>query len=911
MNRLAKKPKDGKVFPGRQPSSVLLYILILFIVLYGFIEKRIAKVNADPSVLFNGQLKYIGESKINLLNNVISYSNNYPFTVSGLDGTIKKGCFLDSKSIFLLTTSGKLYTRYDGDDSYYDHPLGNAFRKRSGFQLVNTGALSGETIRDLDCGSSHVLVVTQSNTVVGFGNNQNYQIGDGTNFERTTPVNAVLPVGLSDTITKIVAAQQHSCFLTNVGNLYCWGRNDYGQIGIGDILPTYVTTPELISMPGTDTLSDVIIGMKISFGISQDRKKLYSWGKTYGLGRYDGCNPSNFDPVPDSTFVESRAGITITSFVYSSNDIGVLLLSDNSIYVFGAYGTISSLTPCHSTPTSLSISNLPASLRFVNVIGTVVITGDQDIYGWGKIGGSYTTASSKFNNAINSNSVTVSLKSLTEPFHSWFSFTYFVGDDNNLYTLGLTSDFYSSGYIDSGFTFRFLDISVSDIDNIAVVTTTGQLGVWGVNTPTSISGSSVNTATFLSTLTYPSTTNKFYKVSLSRSGEFVVGLDVTNRLYGYGKNYGQLSSNPPFVPELVSIDVNGKDIMDVATGGYFMIVLTRDYLVYSIGKNDRGQLGDGTLNDRISFYNIPFVTSVKLIRCSFKTGFALDSLGNLYAWGDNSKRLVKSSSTTYFATPQSISTSFCSGSIENIYTGYENVFYLCSNGKLYCAGANNRGQCGVGLSSSTISTPTEMIFPEVIQVKYLYSSKLATLVVSKANKIYGIGDTSYGAHFGGSASIDGSTDSRSPTLITLGNGWDSSLSTYSVYKVAVGSGAASMIAFQPPISCFSKTSIELDVCSSHGSCMFNDVCSCNLGYAGTNCETGPYCFGVLYNQTSVCNGRGNCLGGDICSCFTGASGIRCEYYTCYSVSSLSSSEISVNIQYATVSPQMKQVFVVD
>ena len=78
------------------------------------------------------------------------------------------------------------------------------------------------------------------------------------------------------------------------------------------------------------------------------------------------------------------------------------------------------------------------------------------------------------------------------------------------------------------------------------------------------------------------------------------------------------------------------------------------------------------------------------------------------------------------------------------------------------------------------------------------------------------------------------------------------------------------------LMCFGVSGGDSRVCSGHGKCLDTNVCSCQDGYTGTECQV-PLCYGIPSTLTSsVCSGKGTCKGQDTCECQSGFSGANCE-----------------------------------
>ena len=92
------------------------------------------------------------------------------------------------------------------------------------------GDLDGKIVKQVSAGGSHTCAVTESEELYCWGLNGNGQVGVG-NEENThyTPI----PLNLTE-VHHVSAGGDHTCALVELGTLYCWGNNGNGQLGCGD-----------------------------------------------------------------------------------------------------------------------------------------------------------------------------------------------------------------------------------------------------------------------------------------------------------------------------------------------------------------------------------------------------------------------------------------------------------------------------------------------------------------------------------------------------------------------------------------------------------------------------------------------------------------------------------------------------
>ncbi|KAJ2944006.1 hypothetical protein O0L34_g8330 [Tuta absoluta] len=83
---------------------------------------------------------------------------------------------------------------------------------------------------DIACGYDHCVLLTDSGRVYTWGNGRRLQLGHGDLTNLESPVEVEALGGIK--IIKISAGGWHSLALSESGDLYAWGWNDTGQLGI-------------------------------------------------------------------------------------------------------------------------------------------------------------------------------------------------------------------------------------------------------------------------------------------------------------------------------------------------------------------------------------------------------------------------------------------------------------------------------------------------------------------------------------------------------------------------------------------------------------------------------------------------------------------------------------------------------
>ena len=96
-----------------------------------------------------------------------------------------------------------------------------------------------ESASAVSVGGIHTCVLTTSGGVKCWGNNDLGQLGSGDLNSRKTPTQVV---GLTNGVIAIAAGGRHTCALLNTGKVKCWGENGRGQLG-ANLYDSPIPTP--------------------------------------------------------------------------------------------------------------------------------------------------------------------------------------------------------------------------------------------------------------------------------------------------------------------------------------------------------------------------------------------------------------------------------------------------------------------------------------------------------------------------------------------------------------------------------------------------------------------------------------------------------------------------------------------
>ncbi|XP_063074748.1 probable E3 ubiquitin-protein ligase HERC4 [Engraulis encrasicolus] len=182
-----------------------------------------------------------------------------------------------------------------------------------------------DPISDVSCGEQHSLFVSVRGQVISYGHNNKGQLG------RVKSSDPKVIDGLEGVVA-VACGQDHSLALCGSGEVYSWGRGDEGQLGVASQLsnmsqPLWVT----IQAPWPVLITQVACGNVHSLALSSGGD-VFSWGKNthgqLGLGKAVAVQP-----VP--CLVSALTGVPVTRIAAGGSHTLALTLQ-RLVYCCGA-----------------------------------------------------------------------------------------------------------------------------------------------------------------------------------------------------------------------------------------------------------------------------------------------------------------------------------------------------------------------------------------------------------------------------------------------------------------------------------------------------------------------------------------------------------------------------------------------
>ena len=661
---------------------------------------------------------------------------------------------------FGLTSDGRIYAW--GRNTSGELGIGTTLaRSNVPIAVKTTGTpMDGKVVKQVEGGGryegSHSIALASDGTVYTWGFNQYGQLGDNTTTNSRSPI-AVQVAGTplaGKTIVQIAAGANHNMVLTSDGAVYTWGWNYHGQLGNN-------TKTNSNTIVAVQTISTPIAGKKIvkiaagqghSLALTDDGM-VYAWGRndTGQLGNNattDAMLPVAVTvtgtPMSNKTIVEIASGARHSLAIDSSGK--VYAWGHNGSGQLGNNSTVNALTPV--------AVQAPADKNIIQVSGSgwlgassSALASDGTVYSWGR------GFDGQLGDGTNNDSsvpviTTINLVDTpSTPTHVMAK----PGDTTAI--ISWQAPIVSGGQNITGYVLQYQAVGASSWTTINVAAAATSHTITGL------------------------TNDQTYRIRLAAkitagTGDFSNVVLVTPHakptITNVSPAIGPVAGGQNVTLTGTNFILKSKKIMQTVNGNGYSLALSADGTVYTWGRNEYGQLGNG-----VTATNSPVPVAVKTagtpmdgktiiqIHAGYEHSLALASDGTVYAWGrNNSGQLGKNDATdTHIpAAVQTLGTPMAGKVIVQLAAGNSQSMALASDGTVYTWGWNQYGQLGNGTTTNSripvavVTTGTPLAGKTISQIA---AGNAHALAMTDDGAIYSWGWNQYG-QLGNNSTINSS-----------------------------------------------------------------------------------------------------------------------------------------------------------
>jgi alpha-tubulin suppressor-like RCC1 family protein len=187
--------------------------------------------------------------------------------------------------------------------------------------------IAGETIVEIAAGRQHSLALNIKGQVFSWGNNRDAQLGLGDKNVRKSPT--IIEDLKDKNIVGIACGRDSSFALTKEGEVYSWGRDDFGQLAHGRS-QRFVSKPRFVASLENEVITSIHMGEFHGVAVTNDGR-LFSWGKNQcgqvGNGNRNNVSmPIQIEALETKTIIAAAAGSGHTAAI----------TQDGQLWMFGS-----------------------------------------------------------------------------------------------------------------------------------------------------------------------------------------------------------------------------------------------------------------------------------------------------------------------------------------------------------------------------------------------------------------------------------------------------------------------------------------------------------------------------------------------------------------------------------------------
>lgn len=575
-----------------------------------------------------------------------------------------------------------------------------------------------------------------------------FGMGDGSGVAKSSPVQ----IGTLTTWSKAIATGRVSVFaFKNDNSMWAWGRNDYGQLGVGTTIDPYSSPVQVGTLSWANVAGSINGWMQ---GITTNNE-VYFWGDNAD-GNANSLAPTLFWPTQIGT-------LTNWSKVKAGVSNGIAIKTDGSLWAWGRNNegqlgdgtTVNKFSPIQvgtlTTWTQVSASNF----------SSFAIRNDNTIWSWGrnqygKLG---------LGDTLNKSSP-IQVGTLT----NWQSLsnlgpgtdtTHALKSDGTLWGWGLNTN---AQIGDSSTVNKSSPVQIGTLTNWAAIANDSFSSVF-VDTSGVVyqTGFATATATLangaIATVSSPVQIGTGYGTTLAAAGLGIGGNGAIMMLKTGGKAYawGLHSASTPMAVSQAIVTTPTQ----LEETGWASEYVKNDGSLWMWGLNSSGQLGTGNTLSRFVPQQIGTLTDWSKVSVYSNNTAAIKTNGSLWTWGLGAGGALGTGSTVARSSPVQVGTLTNWASVS---AGASYCIAIKTDGTLWSWGLNSSGQLGDGTTTNK-SSPVQI--GTLTNWTYAVAYGISSFAARSDGTLWAWGENSNGQLGNG-----GFTDISSPVQIGTTLSWE-------------------------------------------------------------------------------------------------------------------------------------------
>ena len=693
----------------------------------------------------DAEISYVAEESASNASTISGAQNNSLISLSSIESDFSlENAQVVSGTYFevVLKTDGTVWTW--GNNQYGQLGNGTTQNVNISDPLRVVGVNSEgylERITQITAGAHFAAALTEDGKVVTWGYNAHGQLGNNTTTNSGVPVyvqdeNGEIITG----IKQISGGSSHMLALTEEGEVYSWGLNNYGQLGINTgnttasnaeykriyaVKVQKKVTTTITAEDGTETTETHLENLdgitKVSGGTDfslalKDDKTVVAWG--LGTSGQLGTNSATTVYIPTAVY-----NLTDVKDIDAGGLQAIALKEDGSVWSWGInrYGNLGANIKASTSSSNANYKRIypvkvvtAASTPITDVVEiasnyetSFALKSDGTVYGWGlntsgQIG-DYTTGNKILATIVKvaGNSAISKIKHLQDGQHT--NVNMMIDENGYLLGSGLSSNLQmmSEHSINTYYAKRIGEgyLTLSNNQEYLEIGNSVNLTV-GFNT-------GFNTENKKITLG---------EIEYRSSNTDIAIVDTAGKVTAISKGYVTIiaedKENGYIAQSQINVVAKGATALpEVVAGTTFTAMLKEDGTVWTTGANGSGELGNGssinTVNKpvQVKIDENTYLTDIRKIEVGTQHALALRKDGSVWAWGLNSSGQLGINSTTLSRYAVQVKDNTGEGYLEkvvDIATTTVGSSAVLSDGKVYAWGAGANNALGVNSTSNQI-----------------------------------------------------------------------------------------------------------------------------------------------------------------------------------------------------------------